>query len=504
MLDHAPRRGDRSAATLGAHLTAGDEWRGGVFTGAWRAAAAPPIPGYEPAPGAVLAEVGQAEPGEVAEIAAGASAAQAGWQLADGDERAGVMLAAAAILRQHADEVVGWLVREGGSTREKARFEVESAAVEFDAATALASGSTQHELASGDPGRRSFARRVPLGVVGVITPWNVPLLLAARSVAPALALGNAVVLKPDPQTPVAGGVVLANALAGAGLPPGAFNLVVGGAAVGEALVEEPQIDMISFTGSSAVGRRIGGLAGQRLKKLALELGGNSAFIVLDDADLERASSAGAWGSFHHQGQICMAASRHLVHESVADEYVERLSARAAALKVGDPHTDAEVAIGPLINRGQLERVDRLVTASVEAGAVLRAGGEHEGLFYRPTVLSGVAPEMDVFAEEIFGPVAPVTVFASDEEAIELANHTEYGLSAAVQSRAPQRARAIADRLRTGSVHINDQTVNDAANAPFGGRGASGNASRFGGDANWESFTQWQWVTEREEAPRFPF
>jgi benzaldehyde dehydrogenase (NAD) len=262
--------------------------------------------------------------------------------------------------------------------------------------------------------------------------------------------------------------------------------------------------MISFTGSTAVGRRIGARAGERLKKVALELGGNSPFIVLEDADLDRASSAGAWGSFHHQGQICMAASRHLVHASIADEYVDRLRRRAKEVRVGDPSRDPDVALGPLINQRQLERVDRLVRSSLKAGAVLEAGGEHEGLFYPPTVLSAVTPEMDVFSEEIFGPVAPVTVFATDEDAIELANMTEYGLSAAVQSASAERARAVADRLLSGSVHINDQTVNDVANAPFGGRGASGNASRFGGEANWESFSQWQWVTARGEAPLFPF
>jgi benzaldehyde dehydrogenase (NAD) len=479
-------------------------WSGGIFTGEWRRAAAEPTPVREPAAGTVIAEIGVADPAEVAVAIGSAAAAQSGWHRTNQKERGRILARAARVLEEHSAEIADWLVRESGSVAGKAAFEVASAVTEFDHAAELATRWLERTLDSGEQGRESTARRVPLGVVGVITPWNVPLLLASRSVAPALALGNGVVLKPDPQTPISGGVVLAQVLSEAGLPPGVFNMVVGGAEVGEQLIEDPRVDMISFTGSSAVGRRIGELAGERLKKLALELGGNSALIVLDDADLERASSAGAWGSFHHQGQICMASSRHLVHESIARRYVERLAERANRLLVGDPSGEDEVDLGPLINERQLDRVKGLVESSVEEGAVLEAGGEHDGLFYRPTVLSSVTPRMSIFAQEIFGPVAPVTVFSSDEEAIELANATEYGLSAAIQSSSPERARAIADRLLTGSVHINDQTINDAANAPFGGRGASGNGSRFGGDANPEAFAQWQWITVRGGPVSFPY
>ncbi len=235
----------------------------------------------------------------------------------------------------------------------------------------------------------------------------------------------------------------------------------------------------------------------------LELGGNNALIVLDDADLEVASSAGAWSAFLHQGQICMTAGRHIVVESVADEYLDRLAGRASALPVGNPHTE-QVALGPLINERQLKNVDRIVTSTVTAGAEVRAGATHDRLFYRPTVLAGVTTEMPAFREEIFGPVAPVIVVRDDAEAVAVANDTEYGLVAAIQTGSRERGRAVADQLSTGIVHVNDQTLNNDAYAPFGGTGASGNGSRFGSQSSWDEFTQWQWVTLRDQAHGFPF
>jgi benzaldehyde dehydrogenase (NAD) len=266
---------------------------------------------------------------------------------------------------------------------------------------------------------------------------------------------------------------------------------------------DPNVAMVAFTGSTAVGREVGAAAGGRLKRVSLELGGNNALIVLDDADLEVASSAGAWGAFLHQGQVCMTAGRHIVLESVADEYLDRLAKRAEGLPVGDPFTEP-VALGPLINERQLANVDRIVSETVAAGAEVRAGGTHERLFYRPTVLAGVTRAMPAFREEIFGPVAPVVVVRDEDEAVAVANDTEYGLVAAVQTGSLERGREVAARLRTGIVHINDQTLNNDAFAPFGGTGASGNGSRFGSQSSQDEFTQWQWVTSREQAHAFPF
>ena len=350
---------------------------------------------------------------------------------------------------------------------------------QLEQAASLTSDQLEQELQSPIPGRTSTARRVPVGVVGVITPWNFPLVLAMRSLGPALALGNAVLLKGDLNTPVSGSVVIARIFEEAGLPSGILHVLCGGAEVGEALVADPNVRMISFTGSTKTGRLVGEAGGRALKRIVLELGGNSPLIVLEDADIEAASSAGAWGSFLHQGQICISVSRHLVHESIADDYIAALTARGSHLPVGDPAT-GQVALGPLINEKQAARVQRIVDETVAAGAILVAGGTRDGLFFPPTVLRDVRPGMAAFDEEIFGPVAAITTFATDDEAVELANATEYGLAAAVQSGSRERATGVAARLDAGMVHVNDQTINEEPPAPFGGFKSSSNGGHFGG------------------------
>jgi benzaldehyde dehydrogenase (NAD) len=473
-----------------------------IFDGAWRAA--PDVLSIrEPATGHELARVGAASPALVHEITAHAANAQREWRAMAVESRAAVLRKAAALLEQHAEEIADWIVRETGGLRAKAQFEIASSANELQYCAAQILQPEGHILTSPDPSRLSIARRVPAGVVAVITPWNVPLLLAMRSVAPALAWGNAVVLKPDPQTPVCGGVVLARLFEEAGVPPGVFCLVPGGAEVGEALVSSPSVQVVTFTGSTAVGRRVGELAGRHLKKVALELGGNSPMVVLDDCDIALAASAGAFGSFFHQGQICMATSRHIVHRRVADEYLSVLTKKAAALPVGDP-TRPDVAVGPIINRKQIDRVHRIVTESIAQGADLRTGGRFEGPFYQPTVLGGVLPSMPAFHEEIFGPVAPVIVAEDDDHAVELANATDYGLAAAVQTGSLERGLRIAGRLRAGMIHVNDQTVANVPQAPFGGMGQSGNGSRFSSLTNGDEFTVWQWLTAGSSPVRYPF
>jgi benzaldehyde dehydrogenase (NAD) len=281
-------------------------------------------------------------------------------------------------------------------------------------------------------GRLSYARRHPLGVIGVISPFNFPLYLALRAVAPALATGNAVVLKPDPRTAVSGGFSIARVFEEAGLQAGLLHVLPGGADAGAALCSDPNVAMIQFTGSTQAGRAIGELAGRHLKKLSLELGGKNPLIVLDDADPERAAANIAWATFLHQGQICMSAGRILVQQSIAAEVVKRVVEKAAHLPVGNP-TVSSVALGPVINSAQIRRIASIIEDTVNAGAKLETGGGHEKLFHQPTVLSGVKPGMRAFEEEIFGPVAVIATFNSDEEAVELANRTEYGLSAAVLS-----------------------------------------------------------------------
>ncbi|KRV50459.1 benzaldehyde dehydrogenase [Wenjunlia vitaminophila] len=478
-------------------------WQGAVYIdGAWTPASGGAVDVLEKATGATLAVAGLADAADVARATASAAAAQPEWAATAAERRREVFLRAADVLATHHEELADWLIRETGGVRHKAEFELLKSRENLLQAAALTTRSAGGTLPS-PPGVTSLARRVPRGVVGVITPWNFPLTLALRMLGPALALGNAVVLKPNPQTPVTGGVALARLFAEAGLPPGLLQVLPGEAEAGRALVIDRNVDMISFTGSTAVGRQVAADCAPLLKKCVLELGGNNPLVVLEDADLELASSAGAWGTFNYQGQLCMTVGRHVVHRGVVEAYAEKLTRRARALRVGDP-ARADVHLGPLVNENQVARVHRLVTESVAAGATLLTGGSHDGPMYQPTVLTGVTTDMPVFTEEIFGPVAPIIAVDSDDEAVAIANHGEYGLAAAVLSGSESRAAAIADRLRSGVVHVNDQTVNYDVQAPIGGMGASGSGDVFGGPADPEAYTEWQWITRRAQSPVYPF
>src|SRR5215218_2668 len=447
-----------------------DAWQGRIYSDGWVEGGAGDAPVLEPATGTELARTGRATPTDVLRAAERAAEAQAAWAAQPYPARAAVLRAAGHLFTEHAPEIADWLVRESGAVRPFAEFQTQVAAEECFAAASLAAEPYGSLLRSAVP-RLSLARRVPVGVAGVIAPFNAPIVLAVRAIAPALALGNAVVCKPDPRTAVSGGVVFARVFA--------------------------------FTGSTRGGRAVAELAARHLKRAHLELGGNSALIVLDDVDLEAAVSAGAFGSFNHAGQICMATSRHLVHADVAEDYARVLAAHAEKLPVGDP--TGAVAVGPLIDSGQRDRVHELVTTSVDAGATLLAGGTYEGLFYQPTVLADVSPDVPAFGAEIFGPVAPVTPFRDLDEAVRLATATPYGLSLGILTRDVMAGLALAESIPTGLVHINDQTVNDEPNAPFGGLGDSGTGSRHGGSqANLDAFTETQWVTVRGDIAPYPF
>jgi benzaldehyde dehydrogenase (NAD) len=477
-------------------------WTGKVYTGGWHGTPAT-ITIREPATGEPLGTVGESKAADLAGVVATARVAQAAWAARPADERAAIMRRAARVLEEQREPLLAAIIRETGGVPGKANVELGGTIDELYHSAALLIQPEGHLLPSADPSRLSLARRVPIGIVGVITPWNFPMLLAMRSVAPALALGNAVILKPDVQTAIVGGVVLARLFEEAGLPPGVFSVVNGGAEVGEALVEARGVRMITFTGSTAVGRRVGELGGKHLKRVALELGGKSPFIVLEDADLEAAASAGAWGSFLHQGQICMASGRHIVVRQVLEDYLSILKRKAEALPVGDPYRQ-QVAIGPIINPKQLQRIDKIVKDSVAAGAGLLAGGTHDGPYYRPTVLRDVRPGMPAYELEIFGPVAPVIVAQDEDDAVRIANDTDYGLSGAVQTGSLERGLRVAAKVRSGLMHVNDQTIHDFAGIPFGGCGASGNGSRFGSMNNWEEFTEWRWMTVGSTQVRYPF
>jgi benzaldehyde dehydrogenase (NAD) len=479
-------------------------WTGNIFIGGgWRPGRAEGFDVIEPATGNVLGRSGLADAGDVAEAAERAAEAQRSWAAAPHPRRAAVLRRAAQLWTEHAEEISWWNVREVGAIPPMAGFALHVAEQECYEAAALPSRPFGELLPSEEP-RLSMSRRVPAGVVAVIAPFNVPIILAIRSVAPALALGNAVILKPDPRTAVTGGVTLARIFEEAGLPEGLFQVLPGGADVGEALITHPLVRVISFTGSTRAGRRVGALAGEHLKRAHLELGGNSAMIVLDDADVDQAVSAASFGSFFHQGQICMTTGRHLVHERLYDDFVERLAAKAAALPVGDP-ARVPVVLGPIIDAGQRDKIHGLVTGSAAAGARVAAGGTYQDLFYSATVLADVTDSTPAFTEEIFGPVAPVMRFSDVESAVRLATASDYGLSLGIVTRDVMKGLALADRIPTGIVHINDQTVSDEANSPFGGVAASGTGSRFGGaGANVDAFTETRWVTVRDQPPSYPF
>jgi benzaldehyde dehydrogenase (NAD) len=478
-------------------------WSGRIYSGGWRDAHGGTRSVNEPATGKSIGSVGLADATDVAEAATAAARAQQDWARTPFQERAAILRRAGELFESSTDDITWWNVREAGSIPPKAGLEIHVAAQECFEAAALPSQPFGRLLPS-EQERLSLERRLPSGVVAVIAPFNFPLILSIRSVAPALALGNAVLLKPDPRTAVAGGVVLARIFEEAGLPEGLLHLLPGGADVGQALVTDPNVRVVSFTGSTAVGRKVGEAAARHLKRVHLELGGNSALVVLDDVDVDVAVGAGSFGSFMHQGQICMTTGRHLIHDSIADDYVEALAAKAEALPVGNPATE-QVALGPIIDESQRDKIHGLVTATVDGGAKLAAGGTYEELFYRPTVLTEVTEQSPAYAEEVFGPVAPVMRFSTLEEAARLAAATDYGLALGILTRDPLKGLDFAARIPSGIVHINDQTVNDEAQIPFGGVGVSGTGARFGGAAaNIEAFTETQWVTLRSETPGYPF
>lgn len=474
-------------------------WSESIFIGEWAVAEGGTVDVDEPATGEILYRVGCATGNDVARSAEMASVVQKQWVNTDPHQRSAVFHKAATWLENNADELTQIIIQETGSIPPKAQLEIHAAITMLRLAGTTTLEPNGLTLPS-TPGRISLARRLPIGVVGVISPFNFPLVLSLRAVAPALAVGNAVVVKPDIRTPFTGGFIIALALQAGGLPAGLLHVLPGDKEVGEALVTDPNTGMIAFTGSTAAGRRVGELAGKHLKKVSLELGGKNSLIILDDADLDLAASNVAWGSWLHQGQICMTTGRVLVHQDIAEDLTQRVAEKARHLPVGNPATE-QVALGPLISQSQLERCHGIVQDTISAGARLEVGGTYEGLFYKPTLLSGVSPGMRSFNEEIFGPVASIISFQDDGEAVALANDTEYGLCAAIISPDIARAQVLGERLDVGMLHINDQTVNDEVINPFSGRGSSGNGAGAGAPAYWEQFTEWQWLTIRNEPPK---
>ncbi len=431
--------------------------------------------------------------------------AQAAWAAMGPSARAEVMLNAVKIFDQRQDEIIDWIVRESGSTRLKATIEWGAArAITLEAAS-LPSRVHGRIIASDVPGKESRVYRGPLGVVGVISPWNFPLHLTQRSVAPALALGNAVVVKPASDTPVSGGLLCARIFEEAGLPAGVLSVVVGaGSEIGDAFVEHPVPSLVSFTGSTLVGRNIGRIAsgGDYLKHVALELGGNSPFVVLADADIEQAVNAAVVGKFLHQGQICMAINRIIVEKPVYQAFTERFVERVKGLAYGDPKL-AETVVGPVINARQLEGLQQKIAKAKAEGAKVLLEGEAQGNVLPPHVFGDVTADMEISREEIFGPLVGIQCADDAEHALALANDSEYGLSSAVFTGDLERGAQFAQRIRAGMTHVNDIPVNDEAHAPFGGEKNSG-IGRFNGDWAIDEFTTDHWITLQRTPRPYPF
>lgn len=475
-------------------LPIGGHWRRGSGGGCAR--------DRNPYTGEVILEIPQASLVDLDEAYMAARHAQPEWAAALPSERAKVMLNAAGVMERRRDEIISWLIRESGSTRLKASIEWMAVhAVMLQAASDPY--LVQGRILPGDvPGKECRVYRKPAGVVGVISPWNWPLQLSNRSVAPALAVGNAVVLKPASDTPVTGGLLLAKIFEEAGLPEGLLSVVVGaGSEIGDGFVKHDVPRVISFTGSTPVGRRIARMAVEAdiIKRVELELGGNSPFVVLDDADLERTIEAAVFGKFLHQGQICMITNRFIVDEAVYDEFTSRFVERVKALKVGDPEAP-DTMVGPIINERQLEALTARIAEARGLKAVRElVGGDPEGLVLPPHVFADVTNDMPIAANELFGPIAPILRARGEEDALRLANDTAYGLSSSVFTRDLDRGTRFARRIEAGMAHVNDQPVNDLPNNPFGGEKNSG-IGRFGGEWAVQAFTIDQWVT-LQRAPR---
>ncbi|QVQ50906.1 aldehyde dehydrogenase family protein [Spiractinospora alimapuensis] len=456
-------------------MTAGVGTEFGVFAdGAWqRTTERREIHGVA---GERLATVAIADSAQAASGIAASAQHQRRWGEVSAQERCAAIAGLERAIEAHREELVFWLTREAGATRAKAEREVAAAKAEVRFAATLAPYIERTVSTSGDRDQSVDLR--PVGVVSVITPFNAPLVLAMRCLAPALAAGNSVVLKPDPRTPVSGGLLLPYILRAAGLPSGLLTVLPGDAAVGEVLCEHPAVGSVLFTGSTPVGRRVGALAGANLKKCGLELGGKNPFIVFADADVEHAAACAVRSGFLHSGQICMAAGRYLVEEQVLDDFSAAFVDRAARLIVGDPAVD-DVDMGPLIDESSVDRVATIAEESILAGAELLLGPVIRSRFMRPVVLGGVDASMPIWNQEVFGPVAGIRSFAGISQLLEFEARSPFGLVASVHTSSTDTAAAVANSLRCGTVRVNDVTNHDAPDTPMTGWGESGNGTAFG-------------------------
>ncbi len=426
--------------------------------------------------------------------------AQKSWAMTSPGEKQAYFTRLMQAISDKKDDIFYWLRAEGGSTVPKADFEYHTTLEFVSNAMQFPLMMDGKILPSNIAGKENYIYRQPKGVIGVIAPWNVPLVLAMRSVIPAVATGNAVVLKPASDTP-ASAALIAELFELAGFPAGILNTVSGsGSEIGDAFVSHPIPKLISFTGSTQVGRRIGELAGRHLKDVSLELGGNNAMLVLKDADLAQAAKAAAFGAFFNQGQVCMAVNRIIAVKEVYDAFTDALVEVVKGLKTGDP-SDPDTFIGPVINSTQIREIENYVNQTIEAGAQIALRGKTEGSLVYPWILTRVTNDMPAAKNEVFGPVCCVIRAEDEEDAIHIANDTEYGLSGSVFTKDVYRGMQIAKRIESGMTHVNDQSINDEPHVMFGGEKASG-LGRFNADWVVRKFTTEKWVSVQREFRNF--
>ncbi|MFI0164213.1 aldehyde dehydrogenase family protein [Streptomyces sp. NPDC017095] len=471
------------------------EWRPG--TGSWD------VIDFDPYNDEKLASITVATVDEVDQAYRAAARAQKEWAETSPYTRRGVFERALRLIEDREQEIAELIVAELGGTRVKAGFELHLAKEFLRESVHLALRPEGRILPSPADGKENRVYRMPVGVVGVISPFNFPFLLSLKSVAPALALGNAVVLKPHQNTPIAGGTLIAKIFEDAGLPAGLLNVLVTDIAeIGDAFLEHPVPKVISFTGSDKVGRHVATVCARHFKRAVLELGGNSALVVLDDADIDYAVDAAVFSRFVHQGQVCMAANRVLVDRSVLEEFTEKFVAKVRTLKAGDPR-DPETVIGPVINSAQAAAVSGTVEQALAEGATALVRGTTTNNLVEPSVLTGVPAGSPLLQQEVFGPVVFLIPFDGEEEAVRIVNDTPYGLSGAVHTGNTERGVAFAKRVDTGMFHVNDGTVHDEPIVPFGGEKHSG-LGRLNGETTLEAFTTVKWISVQYGRSRFPF
>lgn len=432
-----------------------------------------------------------------------AAAAQKAWAEVNPFEKRAILEKAITWVEQNEADITDMIIEELGGTRLKSFFEIMIVKNIIKEASTYPLRMNGEIIPSTVDGKENRLYRVPIGVVGVISPFNFPFFLSMRSVATAIGAGNGVVLKPHDDTPITGGTLVGKVFEEAGIPKGLLNVIVADIAeIGNAFVEHPIPRIISFTGSEGVGRKIGETAGRCLKKAILELGGNSAMIVMADADLDYALNAAVFSRFTHQGQICMSANRILVHRSLYPKFVEKYVERVSRLKVGDPR-DPQTDIGPLMNKAQADTLTRQIQKGVEEGARVALRGKTEGNVASPTVFADVKENMSIAQNEMFGPAVCVMPFDSETEAIEIANRSAYGLSGAIHTRDVEHGAELAKQIDSGMVHVNDGTINDEPLVAFGGEKASG-VGRLNGRWALEEFTTLKWISVQHKPRHFPF